>query len=78
MRKKLDWVPDTSLPAGKGATVQHFIASDGLNTLEIDTAPWGDGKLTVNGKTRAQVENEATEQSAFRDLEGIAENAAEE
>lgn len=74
MSKKLDWEPDTSLPAGKGATVQRFTAIDGVNTLEIDTTPWGEGNLKVNGEKRAHVENEKTEQRTFRDLETLAEN----
>ena len=78
MSKKLDWTPDTSLPAGKGATVQRFTASDGIDKLEIDTAPWGDGKLTINGKKRAEVENEKSEQRAFQDLEKLAENSTDD
>ena len=71
--KKLDWTPDTNLPTGKGATVQRFTATDGKNTLEIDTAPWGEGDLTINGRKRAHVENEKTALNAFRDLGALAE-----
>ena len=39
--KKLDWKPDLSMPVGKGATVQRFIARIGDERLEIDTEPWG-------------------------------------
>jgi hypothetical protein len=77
-KKTLDWTPDTSLPAGKGATVQRFTATDGADRLEIDTQPWGDGELTINGRKRARVENEQTEQRAFRDLESLAENIADD
>ena len=48
MAKPLDWKPDTSLPVGKGATVQRYTASDGINSLEIDTKPWGEGDLLIN------------------------------
>lgn len=73
MSKKLDWKADTSLAAGKGATVQRFTARNGKDELAIDTAPWGEGDLTVNGTKRAHVENEKTAQQAFRDLETMAE-----
>lgn len=78
MTKKLDWTPDTSLPTGKGATVQRFTATDGKNELEIDTAPWGEGDLTINGAKRAHVENEKSAQRAFRDLDALAEHFEEE
>ena len=74
MTKKLDWAPDTSLPAGKGATLQRFTATDGENTFAIDTTPWGEGDLTINGEKRSHVENEKSEQRAFGDLETLAEN----
>ncbi len=72
--KKLNWNPDTTMPVGKGATVQHFMATDGANKLEIDTKPWGEGDLIINNKKRAHVENEKTEQGAFQDLEKVAED----
>jgi hypothetical protein len=72
MAKPLDWKPDTSLPVGKGATVQRYTASDGINSLEIDTKPWGEGDLLINGVKQAHVENEKTERRAFQDLETLA------
>jgi hypothetical protein len=36
------------LAAGKGATVQEFVATVGDKRLEIDVAPWGEGHLKVN------------------------------
>lgn len=71
--KKLDWTPDLSLPAGKGATVQRFTATDGDDQLEIDTMPWGEGDLTINDKPIAHVADELSGGDAFRDLEAIAE-----
>lgn len=70
---KLDWTPDLSLPAGKGATVQRFTATDGDDRLEIDTMPWGEGDLTINDKPIAHVADELSGGDAFRDLEAIAE-----
>jgi hypothetical protein len=78
MVKNLHWTPDTTMPVGKGATVQRFTATDGINTLEIDTAPWGEGDLNINNRKRAHVENEKTEHRAFQDLERLAENLERE
>ena len=76
MAKSFDWKVDTKLPVGKGATLQRFTASDGTNSLEIDTRPWGEGDLIVDGVKQAHVEDETSEGAAFRDLEGLAENLA--
>ncbi|WP_154694130.1 hypothetical protein CIT37_41750 [Bradyrhizobium ottawaense] len=46
--KPIDWTPDLTLPTSK-STVQHFIANAGGDRLEIDTTPWGEADLTVNG-----------------------------
>lgn len=78
MTKKLDWTPDVSLPTGKGATVQRFTATDGKNKLEIYTAPWGEGDLTINGVKRAHVENEKSAPRAFRDLDALTERFEQE
>jgi hypothetical protein len=75
MDKPLDWKVDTNLPAGKGATVQRFTASDRAHSLEIDTRPWGEGDLIIDGIKRAHVQNEKNEQDAFKDLEAIAEQS---
>ncbi len=72
--RKLDWTPNTTLPVGKGATVQSFTATDGANELEIDTKPWGEGDLIINKKKLAHVQNEKTEQGTFQDLEKVAED----
>src|SRR4029450_5354126 len=45
---KLDWKTNQALAAGKGATVQEFVATIGNDKLEIDVAPWGEGHLRVN------------------------------
>jgi hypothetical protein len=68
-----DWLPDLSFATGKGATVERFKTRIGKDALEIDTRPWGEGELRVNGAPIAHVCNEASERDAFRDLEEIAE-----
>lgn len=72
-KKSIDWTPDLSLPTGKGATEQHFGAKANGDDLEIDTHPWGDADLKVNGETVAHVEGKSSEGEAFREIEGIAE-----
>ena len=74
--KKLDWAPDLSLPAGKGATVQRFTTSAGTDGLEIDTTPWGEGDLKVNGRTIAHVSDASSAGDAFQALEPVAEKLA--
>jgi len=70
---KLAWQADTSLPTGKGSTLHRFTARDEGQTFEIDTTPWGEGDLIVDGAKRAHADK-ASEQDAFRDLEAIAED----
>ena len=72
-KHRIDWNADVSLPAGKGATVQRFTATDGDDRLEIDTTPWGEGDLTINDKAVAHVADDQSGGDAFRDLEAIAE-----
>ena len=72
-KKKLTWTPDLSYPAGKGATEQRFTASANGDELEIDTHPWGDADLKIDGKPAAHVEGKAPESEAFRTVEDIAE-----
>ncbi|WP_143278619.1 hypothetical protein [Bradyrhizobium sp. Y36] len=71
--KPIDWTPDLSLPTSK-STVQHFIANAGGDRLEIDTTPWGEADLTVNGRSIAHLETAASAGEAFRTLETIAED----
>ncbi len=73
-RKKLNWNADPIYPAGKGATTQRFTSSDGRDTLEIDTTPWGEGDLKINESIVAHVSDDADAGDAFRDLEAIAED----
>ena len=71
--KKLDWKTDETLATGKGATVQKFTASANGDQLEIDTEPWGEGDLKVNGELVAHVSDDVDVGDAFRDLEAVAE-----
>jgi hypothetical protein len=71
--KPIDWTPDLSLPTSK-STVQHFIANAGGDRLEIDTTPWGEADLTVNGQSIAHIATAPSAGDAFRVLETIAED----
>ncbi|QOZ77893.1 hypothetical protein XH83_22105 [Bradyrhizobium sp. CCBAU 53351] len=71
--KPIDWTPDLSLPTSK-STVQHFIANAGGDRLEIDTTPWGEADLTVNGRSIAHIATAPSAGDAFRVLETIAED----
>ena len=71
--KPIDWTPDLNLPTSK-STVQHFIAKAGGDRLEIDTTPWGEADLTINGQAIAHIETAASAGDAFRTLEAVAEN----
>ncbi|MEE9601763.1 MAG: hypothetical protein V3V75_00555 [Thermoguttaceae bacterium] len=75
--KDLDWKPDESLPAGKGATKQRFEADDGKENLTIETHPWGDGELAADEQVVAEVEDEASDSAAFCRLNRVAEEYEE-
>src|SRR5436190_15574349 len=72
-----DWKTKEGLAAGKGATVQEFVAMLGDKTLEIDVAPWGEGHLKVNGREVAHISDAKDRRQAFRELKKIAERYAE-
>jgi hypothetical protein len=71
--KPIDWTPDLTLPTSK-STVQHFTANAGGDRLEIDTTPWGEADLTVNGQSLAHVAAAPNAGEAFRALGTIAED----
>lgn len=71
--RKLHWTPDRTLPTGKGATEQRFTCDANGDHLEIDTRPWGEADLKIDGKTVAHVEGDRSAGDAFRDIEEIAE-----
>ena len=54
---KVDWKSNGQLAAGKGATVQECMAIVGADKLAIDVAPWGEGRLRVNGREIAHVKD---------------------
>jgi len=70
---KVSWKPSADLAAGKGATVQQFIASLGNDKLEISVSPWGEGALRVNGLEIAHIQDRKSRHQAFLDLKRIAE-----
>ncbi len=71
-KKTISWTPDTSLPVGKAATEQRFIATVDSDDLVIDTHLWGEAGLKINQKTVAHVESDLSGGDAFRDAEAIA------
>lgn len=68
-----EWKPDLSLPTSK-STVQHFTANAGADRLAIDTTPWGEADLTVNGQSIAHIDAAPSGGEAFRTCETIAED----
>ena len=73
MSCKLSWTTNEKLAAGKGATVQEFFASIDSRTLQIEVAPWGEGRLKVNGRQIAHIDDAKDRRQAFRKLEAIAD-----
>ena len=73
--RKANWEPNKNIPMGKGATLQQFVATVGVDKLEIDVAPWGEGHLSlrVNGREIAHVKDRKDRRQAFRDLKQVAE-----
>ena len=71
--KSIDWTPDLTLPTSK-STVQHFSATAGGDRLTIDTTPWGEADLTVNGQSIAHIDVAPSAGDAFRTLETFAED----
>src|SRR5262252_8364214 len=71
---KVDWKSNGHLAVGKGATVQEFMAIVGADKLAIDVAPWGEGRLRVNGQQIAHLKDAKDRRQAFRELKKIAEH----
>ena len=67
----LDWKTNSSL-AGKGATVQQFVAIVGDDRLEAEIAPWGEGRLRINGRDIARIDDAKDRRQAFRQLDRMA------
>src|SRR6516162_2663910 len=70
---KLNWKPDEAFAAGKGASSQHFVATSGKDRLEMEVAPWGEGRLKINGREFARIDDAKDRAQAFRRLQRIAE-----
>ena len=71
--RKANGEPSKNIRMGKGATFEQFVATVGVDKLEIDVAPWGEGHLRVNGREIAQVKDRKDRRQAFRDLKQVAE-----
>ena len=71
---KVDWKTNGGMAVGKGATVQEFLAIVGADKLAIDVAPWGEGRLRVNGQEIAHLKDAKDRRQAFRELKKIAEH----
>ena len=70
---KVDWKSNGALAVGKGATVQEFMATVGADKLAIDVAPWGEGRLRINGQEIAHLKDAKDRRQAFRELKIVAE-----
>ncbi len=70
----LEWKTDQTLAAGKGATVQQFVAVIGNDRLEMDVAPWGEGHLRINGREIAHVNDAKDRRQAFQSIKKIADH----
>src|SRR6516164_10736997 len=73
----LDWKTNSALAAGKGATVQQFVAILGDDRLEAEVAPWGEGRLKINGRDIAHIDDAKDRRQAFRAIKLIAERYVE-
>ena len=73
----LDWKTNSALAAGKGATVQQFVAIVGDHRLEAEIAPWGEGRLRINGRDIAHVDDAKDRRQAFRAIKAVAERYVE-
>jgi enoyl-[acyl-carrier protein] reductase I len=76
--RKPDWKANESIAAGKGATIQEFLAMVGGDKLEIDVAPWGEGHLRINGREIAHIKDEKDRRQAFRKLKTLADRYLED
>src|SRR4029077_20685186 len=73
----LDWKAIDTLAVGKGATVQQFVAIVGDDRLEGEIAPWGEGRLSINGRDIAHVADAKDRRQACRAIKQVAERYAE-
>src|SRR3954453_4010581 len=78
MGATLDWKAKQGLATGKGATIQEFVATIADKTLEIDVAPWGEGRLKVNGNEIAHINDAKDRRQAFSKLAKAADRYVQE
>jgi enoyl-[acyl-carrier protein] reductase I len=69
----LAWKVNQDLPVGKGTTIEEFVALAGKRKYVIDVAPWGEGRITIDGREIARLADAKDRQQAFRSLSVIAE-----
>ena len=69
----LIWKANQNFPVGKGATVQEFVAAAGEHQYTIDVAPWGEGRMMLDGREIARIDDAKGHQEAFRSLTLLAE-----
>jgi enoyl-[acyl-carrier protein] reductase I len=68
-----EWRSNDTLPAGKGATAQEFVATVGDYRLEIKVAPCGEGDLKINALEICRVDKGKNRREAFGQLAKMAE-----
>jgi enoyl-[acyl-carrier protein] reductase I len=74
---KPDWRANETVPMGKGATFQQWVAAVGSENLQMDIAPWGEGHLKINGREIAHIKDAKDRRQAFRSLNDIAQRYLE-
>jgi enoyl-[acyl-carrier protein] reductase I len=78
MTATLEWKSAPDQAAGRGATLQSFVAILGPNRLEIEVTPWGEGHLRVNGVDVAHSDDAKDRRQAFRQMSKVAESYVQE
>src|SRR5262245_46635469 len=73
----LDWKTNSALAAGKGATVQQFVAILGDDRRNAEGAPRGEGCVKLNGRDIADIDDAKDRRQAFRAIKLIAERYVE-
>lgn len=74
MTTTIDWISNSALPVGKGATRQEFDATVGIDQRAIETTPWGEGELRINGIEIARIHDAQTPLEAFHALRRFAQS----
>ncbi len=69
----LNWTINQDFPVGKGTTIEEFVATVGTSKYTMDVAPWGEGRILVDGREIARIVDAKDREQAFRSLSAIAE-----